>query len=235
MPEASVAAASDAQRMWFLLQMGAAVLVIVFTFAAFLAGRRANQLARTIAERDIAQAKESAALANSSAAEATLKAIEASNQTTALEAKLEEQRERAARAEAALLALRIEVAPRRLSEHDIRVLSDLLKEVEKGFKLVVSHVNDPEAAAYAKDFRKAFVEAGWKVEGTSVVMSASGREPTEFMLKVLDPTHPPAGALDFQEVLLAFGISAPFSKGADEANKVIFRVDSKPTTLRATR
>lgn len=103
------------------------------------------------------KAKEEAANALSSAANTNERAIK-------LDLKLEEQKERAARAEKELLDLQEKVKPRSVSSAVANKLIAALSKLPNKNINLSSSLGDGEAASYANQIKAIFERAGWKVD-----------------------------------------------------------------------
>ena len=109
------------------------------------------------------QAKEGTAQALADAALATKGAEEAKARTATTALEVEAQRERAAKAEMALLELQTAVAPRVMRPAELRTLAeDLAASPSKGTITIEATLGDGEAYSLGLQLRTVLNETGWK-------------------------------------------------------------------------
>jgi len=107
-------------------------------------------------EKETALAQLSAATANEETAKLT-------KQTKTLELTVEQQRERAAKAEAELLKLQEHSKPRRITAAQRTALLGFLSKAEKGTISIEFMAADGESEQFARDIGEALRASGWTV------------------------------------------------------------------------
>jgi hypothetical protein len=147
--------------------IAAAVLAAILGVLAVHFGTRASASKDAAAARIQQESRQAIAAAEVRASDAAALDRGASEHVVALEAQVQEQRERADAAARELRALQARVAPRSLSDQQITRLVEELKPFT-GTHVDVVELIDPEVAPFSDQLHQAFTSSGWTVSRSRV-------------------------------------------------------------------
>ena len=126
-------------------------------------------------------------------------------QTQSLKADVARQRERAAKAELALLEFQQRVAPRGLTGHARVSLINVLRTAAPGKVDFACMSSNGEGVQYMDEIASAMREAGWPIVG--MIHNLGGPNPVGVLLLVRSIAEPPSHAATLLAALQAAGIS----------------------------
>jgi hypothetical protein len=128
--------------------------------------------------------------------------------TRALELRIAEQQERAAKAERDLLALSKQIAPRRLTDGQRAVLIASLRAAssKKGSVVLTAAIGDGDALAYRSQIESVLREADWPIVQIREAQIGGLGGPMGLVLSLRDPSRPPPSAIALRDAFQAAGI-----------------------------
>lgn len=126
---------------------------------------------------------------------------------TAAKIALGKQQERAATAERELLALQEHLRPRHVSPEQKEAIKRALQGLPPRQVNITAFVGTPDGTPFGRELAAAIESGGW--QAAFLGQEASGGELRGLALIMKDASHPPPGAAQLQDALMAAGLSAP--------------------------
>jgi hypothetical protein len=169
-----------------VLLIVASIAVVAGTIGVFWAGSIRDRYAEERASKNEADT----ALAKSTAATANEGAAKAQERTKMVELAVEQQRERAAKAEKELLVLKERQKERRLTPAQRTNLVTVWSGTEKGDVSIDFMAADGESEAFARDIADALKASGWTVTRVGPLVPVGISAPIGLRLLVRDRETP---------------------------------------------
>lgn len=221
---------------WFNISV--VVLTLLLAIAGFFAWYFSTKLGtmkdealtrfKTEAGREIASAGARAAEANKTAAEAGAQVAAANERTKILELEVPKQRERAAKAEKALLELQEKLKDRHLTAPQrVDLIKFLNRSSDGAIEVICAGGQNPEPCLFASEIVEILKSTGWTVSFSNGNLFLGGVPPVGLTIQIDGQAPPRATALwqAFENIGLAASITGKEGRVSD---KILLIVGSKP-------